>query len=413
MGLQFFSILATLIIFLNTLGNIHAKSEATETLNQRHGKQLSIFQVIRFNNGPCNGTQSMPGTCYTSQECSTRRGVSIGSCANGFGVCCSFTISCGGTTSENTTIFNDENIPSGMGTCTATICPAGNDICQLRLDFDQFQIAGPSTVSLSVTKLVNGNPSAAANAIPNAILGQCITDQFQVTSGSGVTPPVICGINTNQHVFVDADADCNMLMFQLGQGAVSRSFQIRVTQYACTSPNLAPSGCTQYFTSDTGTGMVQSFNFGNGHLADQDQVMCVRRNQNSCRICWTTVLDTDFDVSGTASSGMGASTTARFCCGSNTVGTAVGNAGGYDCLSLPFAESKMGNMNVQSRFCGRNAGLSSSAMSSLTVCSRASPFRVAFRSNAFEVSDMTLPNTEAKNVDKGVRLVYFQDSVMC
>lgn len=45
----------------------------------------------------------------------------------------SVTISCGETSSENITIFSDENIPTGMGECNAKICPINNDICQVRI----------------------------------------------------------------------------------------------------------------------------------------------------------------------------------------------------------------------------------------------------------------------------------------
>ena len=49
-----------------------------------------------------------------------------------------------------------------------------------------------------------------------------------------------------------------------------------ISQFKNTFVNLAPSGCTQYFFgSDEGT--VKSFNFdGNSHLAEQNQVVCVR-----------------------------------------------------------------------------------------------------------------------------------------
>ena len=46
---------------------------------------------------------------------------------------------------------------------------------------------------------------------------------------------------------------------------------------------------------------VRTFNFDGGrHLADQGQEICVRREEGMCRICWTTALVTDFQVSGIA-----------------------------------------------------------------------------------------------------------------
>ena len=48
---------------------------------------VNIFSIVRFPNNPCQGTDSN-GTCYSSEECSNRGGASVGSCANGYGVCC-------------------------------------------------------------------------------------------------------------------------------------------------------------------------------------------------------------------------------------------------------------------------------------------------------------------------------------
>ena len=81
-------------------------------------------------------------------------------------------------------------------------------------------------------------------------------------------------------MYVDSNANCNQLAFQLGNAAntQTRSWSIKVTQYSCDYPNLAPNGCDQYFFGSN-TGAVRSFNYnaGNGyHLADQDQNICVR-----------------------------------------------------------------------------------------------------------------------------------------
>jgi len=60
-------------------------------------------------------------------------------------------------------------------------------------------------------------------------------------------------------------------------GLIDSSF-FKVTQISCFSPNLPPAGCTQYFFGKQ-TGTIQSYNFGgtNRHLANQDQVICIRK----------------------------------------------------------------------------------------------------------------------------------------
>lgn len=49
-------------------------------------------------------------------------------------------------------------------------------------------------------------------------------------------------------VYVDASNSCNQLAFQLASAAattITRSWSIKVTQYSCDYPNLAPNGCDQ------------------------------------------------------------------------------------------------------------------------------------------------------------------------
>ena len=55
--------------------------------------QYYIYYVCslysRFPNDACQGDGGgKNGTCYTKEECSTKGGEEIGSCASGFGVCC-------------------------------------------------------------------------------------------------------------------------------------------------------------------------------------------------------------------------------------------------------------------------------------------------------------------------------------
>lgn len=41
-----------------------------------------------FQNDPCETGGARNGTCYTKDECQTKGGSFSGSCASGFGVCC-------------------------------------------------------------------------------------------------------------------------------------------------------------------------------------------------------------------------------------------------------------------------------------------------------------------------------------
>merc|ERR1712018_62455 len=106
----------------------------------RNQKLISSFQIVRFPNDPCRGSATRNGTCYTSQECADKKGTSAGSCADGFGVCCTFIINnCGSTTSENSTAWTTPTtLPTTATTCGLSVCPAGREICSIRLDFTTF-----------------------------------------------------------------------------------------------------------------------------------------------------------------------------------------------------------------------------------------------------------------------------------
>lgn len=53
---------------------------------------LNVFNVIKFENGPCTSTQEglteMSGICYQDFQCTEMGGSSIDECADGLGVCC-------------------------------------------------------------------------------------------------------------------------------------------------------------------------------------------------------------------------------------------------------------------------------------------------------------------------------------
>lgn len=102
-------------------------------------------------------------------------------------------------------------------------------------------------------------------------------------------------------MYVEASDACNILSFQLA-GIGKYAWEIKITQLDCFSNELAPTGCTQYhFGAISGT--VQSFNYvGGTHLANQNQLICIRRELNMCRICYATAMAMNvFDISGKAS----------------------------------------------------------------------------------------------------------------
>jgi len=364
------------------------------------GKNIGIFNVVKFPNEPCNSGGTKNGTCYTSEECESKKGKSEGSCAEGYGVCCVFSEGCGDVTAENGTYF--ESSAGLTGACNLRVCKCQTDICQMRLDFMTFVIHGPSTADATVGEILAGDAIAATKGTDVTAQTQCQEDQFSVTSPGGISPPVICGTNTGYHMYVDASDSCNTLSFQLSTTTFTRSWAIQITQYSCTYNNLAPQGCTQYFFGST-TGTLETFNWANKvHLANQDQAICIRRERNTCQVCYSAAANSDFLISGM-------DTNAQFAaCGS--VGVNDANAGkltNIDRLIIPAPENEAGVAvdGADSAFCGAELG-NMADDNDATICSKRLPFMVRFQSDGYEFAGEFAAGQAAMMSHQGFTISY-------
>jgi len=349
-------------------------------------KLISTFQVVRFPNDACTGSNSRNGTCYTSQECSSKSGTSSGTCADGFGVCCTFIIStCGSTSSENLTVWTQPTTVS-TGDCGLNICALSDDICTLRLDFTTFTLTGPNTNTHPTVRRRVGIPApditdaiADDNRAGSAWTSNCLVDNFYATSASpSTTPPAICGVNSGHHLYVEADVErCNMFRFSIGdatatgtsggtQGtitrgitaAATRAWDITISQIECSSLVVPPTGCTKYWWGTNGVAVLTNYNYqstvASGHLGMQHERMCIRRERGYCVGCFSSATES-FGVSWTAADESNITTTGG-CCGYFTVeflgenavlADGVDNFGynngvgagqyGWDCVIIPGA----------------------------------------------------------------------------
>ena len=111
-------------------------SAAAGAEDGRADRVLSIFNVVRFPNDACGSASNLNGTCYTAEECTSLGGTASGSCASSFGVCCVFSLSCGGRTSANTSYATIGTFSTSSDTdpCTYTYCKTSDDVCKLRKD---------------------------------------------------------------------------------------------------------------------------------------------------------------------------------------------------------------------------------------------------------------------------------------
>ena len=74
-----------------------------------------------------------------------RGGTSSGSCASSFGVCCVFTLACGGTSSANNTYatISSYNLNTDADPCTYTFCKTNSDVCRMKIEYNTMVLAPP------------------------------------------------------------------------------------------------------------------------------------------------------------------------------------------------------------------------------------------------------------------------------
>ena len=67
-------------------------------------------------------------------------------------------------------------------------------------------------------------------------------------------PPIICGYNTGQHMWVPACPSCVTINIDIDTATTSttRSWNIKVTQYECGNQRAPEEDCLQYHTAQTG-----------------------------------------------------------------------------------------------------------------------------------------------------------------
>jgi len=259
----------TLVIAMNLLFFIFlfiGLSQSEETNNEIEGgerqkKLFSLFSVVTFPNDQCTAKSdtTMYGTCYTESECTSKGGSADGNCAAGFGVCCTITSStCGSTVSQNCTYVQNPSYPTKYtttGSCKWTVNPINDAICQLRLDFNNFDLTDAST-------------------------GIC-TDSLTIGGPTGRNPMDLCGTATNQHIYVEQgrSTTATTLTFTIATGG---TWKMKVTQIECYNLARANPDCNQWFTGLSGT--FFSYNWPTLPLQAKSHNFCFRQELGYCSI---------------------------------------------------------------------------------------------------------------------------------
>jgi len=327
-----------------------------------------ILSIVRFQNTACNGDNGDSGTCLADAECARRAGTGIGPCANGFGTCCSFKFTCGGTTNQNETVFVNPSYPrgeNGTDTCQVTIEKTQN-VCQLRLDFEEFTLAQPDENGL------------------------CTTDSFMVRTTVGERLPILCGENGGQHIYIDmgrGSANPVVLSVVSNGDRITRKWKIKINMIPCNNLDMAPSGCMQYFRSPSA--VIRSFNYGppiegrSRYLSNLRYTSCVRVEENFCAVKWETETPNSFNFGAPYEGNV----------------TDLGGQTGGICNGDDFVGIDQGSLDGigpgEDRFCGNRL------LESNVVISRSKPFQLKVRSNADQTQN-------ALNSQQGFSLRYVQ-----
>ncbi|XP_059081757.1 uncharacterized protein LOC131879445 [Tigriopus californicus] len=323
-------------------------------------------------------------TCYTTNECLQKGGSAAGNCAAGFGICCVFFVSSGGTTAQNCTYIRNDNFPSGLignDDQSFTINKCSCDVCYLRLDFLTFSILGM--------------------ADSEEIMGGMCVDSLKVTSSSNEPIPEICGQNSGQHIYVDMDRGCSgntQLDFSFSGTASIRIFEIKASQIECGSRSAPPDGCLQYHTELDGR--FQTFNYAakdESHLDDQNYSICIRQMLGYCCIQYSVCPDDDA-FGFTLGRGEENMSFVDNLCGTRDFVGIEGSAA--SCHQGPPT-------TIHTKYCGDKLNVFTPATYHAPICDCSAPFEVRIFTN--EISDVN-NGLETKNtkVSKGLCFEYIQ-----
>ncbi|XP_003246195.1 uncharacterized protein LOC100574541 isoform X1 [Acyrthosiphon pisum] len=190
--------------------------------------------------------------------------------------------SCHNATDDPVSYFVNPSYPNedwDSSFCDFRVDIKNRNVCQLRLDLEEFSLRGP-----------------------HKYLGSCRQDRLIISTtlpnGIGITE--LCGNNTGQHLYfpVDPKAGGSSVALMMMTSQSSRySWKVRITQIDCLADPqaVAPTGCLQYHTSLSGT--IQSFNYAGGmYQSGLDYAVCIKRSVNTCRVEFQQVPGSTFGI---------------------------------------------------------------------------------------------------------------------
>ena len=205
------------------------------------------------------------------------------------GICCKIESSCASVSTSPVTYFVNPSFPEvdiEDVSCNLNVRPA-RGVCQLRVDFLDFEIPGPGEDGRCLAQNVF---RIFAPSFPNGMLGN--------SEDVG-----LCGLNAGQHIYIPVDTrDIVQMHFMLtGTGTVPNSqtstlssqrgfkWNLKITQIECGGDNeemndlTAPEGCLQYYKDNFGE--IRSFNMDgiSRFSPSQDYYICLDKERSDTR----------------------------------------------------------------------------------------------------------------------------------
>jgi len=280
------------------LGGLNAGKVYEKPINKIITPPVAKYKGPKPGEKICNTRrEDKVGVCEAKGTCLANGGVAAGQCSNclGCATCCQYTKTCQATTSELVSYWESEGYPETRRDetfCQLTV-KVRQDVTQIRLDFFDFELPGPINGECRDTD----NFAIINNLHPVGVLG------------NGQSK--LCGLNSDQHLYMEADPDQLVVLKVITSGVAPVPFaapfpenpginvlagdtgyrwRIKVTQimgnsdYDYMQKISAPTGCRQYFTSRKGS--LVSFNWdGRAQMLNkQDYTVCIRSPDRTCGI---------------------------------------------------------------------------------------------------------------------------------
>merc|ERR1719334_1507204 len=233
------------------------------------------------------------GSCVDAGTCGIKpkqHGKTVGKCSakDQMGQnkdCCSLTVPCGEVSHSLVSYFRNPSWPDSEEkdtTCNIKIAVKPK-VCQIRVDFLEFQLASPDVTSGAC--LSNNNMAIFTHSNPSGLLGG---------RNHG-----FCGNNKNQHLYIPCgEHDKINIMTTISKKSQDNhheymsdkhwfeeknyKWNIKITQIPCSSDDKyfceleAPKGCLQYYFKEHG--QLKSFNYDEqARLGfNQDYAICIK-----------------------------------------------------------------------------------------------------------------------------------------